>query len=335
MRPAREILPFGPPPKSTKFRTADPIPNALVPSPEYFRLRTQHRIVGVLVGGLPGYRQQDAVHGLPLQLSPEEVTLCLARGWAELYSLDADAALSAAAAAPAPPPPAPAPKKPLPAKGWGARSALPHNAKRQKRDALAGTEPWTAVLRTPSARVDTPCVSERDGEISASDWSFPRLDSERRRCAVFAHMHARGATLTSGAKFGAEYLAYPGDPAAYHASFTVRVMDGDGEAETGKEKNAFLKNDDDDDDDDARAVSLLSLVAATRMSHGARKHCVLAGARRVRPVPSELEEAEADGVPLSEARRRASRALREWEVSCVTVTPDVEQSSQRRGRVAA
>jgi tRNA-splicing endonuclease subunit Sen34 len=279
----------------------------------------------VLVGGLPGYRQQDAVHGLPLQLSPEEVTLCLARGWAELYSLDADAALSAAAAAPAPPPPAPAPKKPLPAKGWGARSALPHNAKRQKRDALSGTEPWTAVLRTPSARVDVPSVSERDGEISASDWSYPRLDSERRRCAVFAHMHARGATLTSGAKFGAEYLAYPGDPAAYHASFTVRVMDGDGEAV--KEKN--------DDDDDARAVSLLSLVAATRMSHGARKHCVLAGARRVGHVPSKLEEVEADGVPVGEARRRASRALREWEVSCVTVTPDVEQSSQRRRRVAA
>jgi tRNA-splicing endonuclease subunit Sen34 len=279
----------------------------------------------VLVGGLPGYRQQDAVHGLPLQLSPEEVTLCLARGWAELYSLDADAALSAAAAAPAPPPPAPAPKKPLPAKGWGARSALPHNAKRQKRDALSGTEPWTAVLRTPSARVDVPSVSERDGEISASDWSYPRLDSERRRCAVFAHMHARGATLTSGAKFGAEYLAYPGDPAAYHASFTVRVMDGDGEAV--KEKN--------DDDDDARAVSLLSLVAATRMSHGARKHCVLAGARRVGHVPSKLEEVEADGVPVGEARRRASRALREWEVSCVTVTPDVEQSSQRRRRVGA
>lgn len=314
-------------PHQNRLRFAPPTPSLTrsSPPPEYFRLRTQHRIVGVLVGGLPGYRQQDAVHGLPLQLSPEEVTLCLARGWAELYSLDADAALSAAAAAHAPPPPAPAPKKPLPAKGWGARSALPHNAKRQKRDALSGTEPWTAVLRTPSARVDVPSVSERDGEISASDWSYPRLDSERRRCAVFAHMHARGATLTSGAKFGAEYLAYPGDPAAYHASFTVRVMDGDGEAV--KEKN--------DDDNDARAVSLLSLVAATRMSHGARKHCVLAGARRVGHVPSKLEEVEADGVPVGEARRRASRALREWEVSCVTVTPDVEQSSQRRRRVGA
>ena len=280
------------------------------------------------------------MHGLPLQLSPEEVTLCLARGWAELYSLDAEAALSAAAsAAPEPAPAAPAPKKHLPAKGWGAKPALPHNAKRQKRDAPS-TEPWTAVLQTPNARVDTPFVSERDGVVGGvggdgggggAAWSYPRLDSERRRCAVFAHMHARGVTLTSGAKFGAEYLAYPGDPAAYHASFTVRVMDGDGDAETRETK---ATDDEGDDDDDARAISLLSLVAATRMSHGARKHCVLAGARRVAD-PSKLEEAEGDGVLLGEARRRALRALREWEVSCVTVTPDVEQSSQRRGRVAA
>ena len=36
-----------------------------------------------MVGGLPGFRQQDAVHGLPLQLSPEEVTLAVDEGWVE------------------------------------------------------------------------------------------------------------------------------------------------------------------------------------------------------------------------------------------------------------
>jgi len=283
------------------------------------------------------------VHGLPLQLSPEEVTLCLARGWAELYSVDT----AAARAAPFPSPPAVCTqekeKKPLPAKGWGARPALPHEKKRQKtKSDRENAEPWTAVLRTPNKRVDTPYVDERDGEVcdggnqtKESLWSFPRTDSEKRRCAVFAHMHARGVTLTSGAKFGAEYLAYPGDPAAYHAAFTVRVMDGDDDDDLQKQKKRKSESDDEEEErDDARFVSLLSLVAATRMSHGARKHCVLAGARRVEGEEKIQAEEEFGGL-LSEARRAATRALGEWEVSCVTVVPDVEQSSQRRGRVGA
>ena len=284
------------------------------------------------------------MHGLPLQLSPEEVTLCLARGWAELYSVDT----AAARAAPFPSPPAVCKKekekKPLPAKGWGARPALPHEKKRQKTKSDRENEetPWTAVLRTPNKRVDTPYVHERDGEVcdggnqtKESLWSFPRTDSQRRRCAVFAHMHARGVTLTSGAKFGAEYLAYPGDPAAYHAAFTVRVMDGEDDDDLQKQKKRKSESDDEEEErDDARFVSLLSLVAATRMSHGARKHCVLAGARRVEGEEKIKAEEESGGL-LSEARRAATRALGEWEVSCVTVVPDVEQSSQRRGRVGA
>ena len=59
-------------------------------------------------------------------------------------------------------------------------------------------------------------------------------------------MHARGLTMTPGAKFGADYLAYPGDPMAYHASFAVRVA-GEGEK-----------------------THALTLAAAARMAHGAR-----------------------------------------------------------------
>jgi hypothetical protein len=33
-----------------------------------------------MVGALAGFRQQDAVHGLPLQLSADEVTLAVERG---------------------------------------------------------------------------------------------------------------------------------------------------------------------------------------------------------------------------------------------------------------
>lgn len=44
------------------------------------RLREHSRLVGAMVGALAGFRQQDAVHGLPLQLSPEEVTLAAHKG---------------------------------------------------------------------------------------------------------------------------------------------------------------------------------------------------------------------------------------------------------------
>ena len=44
------------------------------------RLRQSCRLVGAMVGALAGFRQQDAVHGLPLQLSADEVTLAAERG---------------------------------------------------------------------------------------------------------------------------------------------------------------------------------------------------------------------------------------------------------------
>jgi len=58
--------------------------------------------------------------------------------------------------------------------------------------------------------------------------------------------------MTSGAKFGGDYLAYPGDPLLYHAQFTVRCVRHDA------------------------AQHPLALAAATRMAHAARKHVVLA-----------------------------------------------------------
>jgi hypothetical protein len=42
--------------------------------------------------------------------------------------------------------------------------------------------------------------------------------------AVFADLHAQGYFLTSGSKFGGDFLAYPGDPNLYHAQFVVRVL---------------------------------------------------------------------------------------------------------------
>jgi tRNA splicing endonuclease len=65
-----------------------------------------------------------------------------------------------------------------------------------------------------------------------------------------ARLHARPAhrsyTMTSGAKFGGDFLAYPGDPLLYHAQFTVRCLRADAPQHP------------------------LGLAAAARMAHAAR-----------------------------------------------------------------
>ena len=48
---------------------------------------------------------------------------------------------------------------------------------------------------------------------------------DRYKCAVFKDLHEKGFTMTSAAKFGGDYLAYPGDPMLFHAYFTVRVLE--------------------------------------------------------------------------------------------------------------
>ena len=54
---------------------------------EYLTLRTKRRLMGTMVGGLPGYRQQDQMRGLPCEFSLEEVTLAVWYGWIELWEV--------------------------------------------------------------------------------------------------------------------------------------------------------------------------------------------------------------------------------------------------------
>ena len=58
--------------------------------------------------------------------------------------------------------------------------------------------------------------------------------------------------ITDGAKFGADYLLYPGDPLLFHAQFTVRILEHD------------------------TVIKPALLAGSARGSHAARKHLLLA-----------------------------------------------------------
>jgi len=48
--------------------------------------------------------------------------------------------------------------------------------------------------------------------------SFPKA-------IVYADMHSRGFYISSGMKFGGDFLAYAGDPVLYHAQFALKLLE--------------------------------------------------------------------------------------------------------------
>ena len=56
------------------------------------------------------------------------------------------------------------------------------------------------------------------------DWAsvFPKTSGDELRLLTWQELWKRGFYVTSGDKFGADFLAYPGDPLLFHAKFVVQ-----------------------------------------------------------------------------------------------------------------
>ncbi|KAL4440341.1 hypothetical protein ABPG75_003342 [Micractinium tetrahymenae] len=289
-------------------------------------LRLECGLVGASIGGVAAFKQQNAVHGLPLELSPEEVTLALERGWGELAPALGTAAAAAAAAAGAA-----SRKRARQASAWqyyeeeeeelGDREAMDaeENGREQQQQEEPAEPTWRAALAdgAPFAIPTTPAeaaavnagrspeeaaaaaaaaatagqaaAGEPGGEAAAAaagggqavpEWTFPATQEERHRYWVFRDLHAKGYRLTGGSKFGADFLVYPGDPTLYHAQFCVRLLPY------------------------RQPILPAMLASATRGSHQARKHLLIAS------VVEDAEEAarEAGGAAEGAAAGAAAPA---------------------------
>ena len=85
-------------------------------------------------------------------------------------------------------------------------------------------------------------------------WPYPTTQEERVRCKVFRDLWRQGLYLTSGIKFGGNFLVYGGDPRLHHAHAIVRCV-GESQVRPGGE---------------------FDLVAATRVAASTKKTFVLA-----------------------------------------------------------
>ncbi|KAK9760687.1 tRNA-splicing endonuclease subunit [Basidiobolus ranarum] len=213
-------------------------------------LRSEYRIVGVLVGSLPRLPLQNSFFSLPILLMPEEVTFLLEKGLVSLID-DKDSY-----------------REPTEAeieeyqgnlsREEHFRQQLFEEKKRNNPKAQANSIDVdlkvngkseeeipsipTQELRKTRKAVKVPTSSSQYAwhdpkkvydtieEARANGvWEFPSTAAEKLRYKVFVDLREKGYFITPGSKFGGDYLLYPADPLRYHSHFVASIVPYDKE----------------------------------------------------------------------------------------------------------
>ncbi|KAH3709485.1 hypothetical protein DPMN_068948 [Dreissena polymorpha] len=212
-------------------------------------LREELRIVGTLCGSLPRAPMQNTHLGLPLQLMPEEVTLLLEKGLAEVVENTEDVITEEMKLE----------YKNKEKKSYKRQVELytrerQEEIKRKLPQIIAGKKAKrNKVLdeRRKNGEIIDDSEFEKEIEMTVEDvgiptlqeasmlmeiplacdpstttpvlvkWTYPKSDKEVLRYRVFRDLWDKGHYLTSGSKFGGDFIAYPGDPSRFHSLFIV------------------------------------------------------------------------------------------------------------------
>ncbi|XP_070209278.1 tRNA-splicing endonuclease subunit Sen34-like [Littorina saxatilis] len=215
-------------------------------------------MVGVLVGCLPRNPRQNVHLGLPVQLMPEELSVLLNKGYAKLLKekpvgpeeceqrirvMEQERKANFEA------------QQQLYREDRRQEMVkqMSHimegkKAKRQRLLQAAGkdtpAEEATATIKEEEVCLDkvsiTPTAEKhmlqqlftenpwkREMRNAEEDWTYPTSEAEKVRCAVFQDLWEKQYYLTSGQKFGGDFLAYPGDPSRFHSFYIVMCVGKD------------------------------------------------------------------------------------------------------------
>ncbi|XP_063623800.1 tRNA-splicing endonuclease subunit Sen34 [Cydia splendana] len=220
---------------------------------DWFTLRTQHRICGALVGTLPSYPRQNDFLGLPVALMCEEAALLVNKGICELYELpkitckpnksDKQDAKSM--------------EEKVVAEQTEALRKRRIEQLSQKIDIIvAGKRQKLITKKIPITEENLNKQALLQEEIDKLPPLLPahvlvhlptqhHMDTEKSKVGldvlspgivegggalhftVFNDLWEKGNFITSGSKFGADFLVYPGDPVKFHAIYMVRCVRDD------------------------------------------------------------------------------------------------------------
>ncbi|XP_008115448.1 tRNA-splicing endonuclease subunit Sen34 [Anolis carolinensis] len=216
------------------------------------RIREEHRIVGTLFGALARKPRQNVRLGLPLQLLPEEARLLLENGLAILCKNPASPALGEDTSQEVA-----VYQKELEENyqeqcrlAAEQRKALldtlaeriaQGRAKKRQREGeeeessskLAEPEPSfvlprdSMMVQLPTERINPGQEVVVDWRVPSKDWPYAGQPDHEAHYRIFRNLWERGFYVTSGSKFGGNFLVYPGDPMRFHAHYIALCVPRD------------------------------------------------------------------------------------------------------------
>ena len=262
-------------------------------------LRKVHRILGVLIGSLPQFPQQNVFQGLPLELQQEEAQLlcdkriafivddlvfhtnCLTSlNGSENEKLSHDLEKQGAELAR------------IHAKAKD-RKSLEHRVKQEHRlsnnsqissdsadqddtlfdDHVRKDHAPQSPLPSPPTQQHTYAITPATSYVPLL---APSLEATERNpafnaasYALFKHLYEQSYFLSPGLRFGCRFLVYPGDPLRYHSHFLANSYEWDEE------------------------IDLLDIVSGGRLGTGVKKSFLVGGTKLPngeRRIPREHSE---------------------------------------------
>ncbi|KAL0118432.1 hypothetical protein PUN28_009235 [Cardiocondyla obscurior] len=235
---------------------------------DWLKLRRDHRIVGELVGSFSKSTRQEVFLGLPLLLLPEEITLLLEKGIAclvectslnirpdeslsqkfqeyrnKLFLEQADClkdnrkrqitsmmdrivegkkrkmlGLHTNKKNM---------KKPLDRKTQEALDKIEIDTKNLLKEELAKLPELSKNEALVQIHTAYPWSGEND--VKAVEWKYPVTSDQQLKYKVYKDLWEKQYYITSGEKFGGDFLVYPGDPIMFHSQYIVHCKRKDEE----------------------------------------------------------------------------------------------------------
>ncbi|XP_028039001.1 tRNA-splicing endonuclease subunit Sen34 isoform X1 [Bombyx mandarina] len=219
-------------------------------SEHWYILRTQHRICSAFVGSVPSFPRQNDFLGLPIALSSEETALLVEKRICELHEMPAefckyeptekDKELMEEFL-----------KKVLEQQASALKKRKIEQLSQKIDIIVAGKKKNLINKGMSDANIDKDAMLEEEIKRIQDldpDHTLVQLPQEMYRnietspvgldvlrpnilegdgaikYSIFKDLWEKGYYVTSGSKFGCDYLIYPGDPVQFHASHMVRCV---------------------------------------------------------------------------------------------------------------